>query len=112
MRLIGIGLAVALAIGVLAPNAALAKPKAAAPAAGAIDPAMHKKGQDDVPALLHHELYDRPARDPLGERRHPEDAHLGVRCPGKAGHAVFFDPGNVFGTNAHRADHQRSRVLE
>jgi hypothetical protein len=51
MRLIGIGLAVALAIGISAPNAALAKPKAAA-AAGAIDPAMHKKGQEDVPGLL------------------------------------------------------------
>ncbi|MDQ0465998.1 hypothetical protein QO010_003791 [Caulobacter ginsengisoli] len=51
MRLIGIGLAVALAIGVSAPNVAMAaKPKA--PVAGAIDPAMHKKGQDDVPALL------------------------------------------------------------
>ncbi len=52
MRLIGIGLAVALAIGICAPNAALAKPKEAAPAAGAIDPAMHKLGQTDVPGLL------------------------------------------------------------
>lgn len=49
MRLIGIGLSVALAIGIAAPGAAFAKPKEAAPA---IDPTMHKKGQDEAPALV------------------------------------------------------------
>jgi hypothetical protein len=53
MRLIGIGLAVALAIGVLAPNAAMAKPKApAAGAAAVVDPKLRAQGMKEAPAIL------------------------------------------------------------
>lgn len=50
MRLIGIGLAVALAIGIAAPNAAFAKPKE--PAAGALNPKDIAQGKAEAPALL------------------------------------------------------------
>lgn len=51
MRLIGIGLAIALAIGVSAPSVVAAKPKEA-PAAGGIDAKSIEKGKADTPALL------------------------------------------------------------
>ena len=61
---------------------------------------------DGVGAAFHHVLLDRPSRDPLRERRHPEDPHLRVGRPRQPGLPVLFDPGNVFRFDADRPGHE------
>ena len=56
--------------------------------------------------MLQHVFFDRAPRDPLGERRHAQDAHFGVRRPRQPRLAVLLDPGDVLGPDPHRAHQQ------